>query len=179
MSNLTKEEYLRLIEQFADEQYGGDNDLVDNYAILEQSWIPAESSVKEKMMRALNANRGGSVDLTNVRKEKIREALPKCHNVKVGDFLIVIEDCDAEPDATGKPINMCMDLAVWEERHKTPSGAPCRINYKLNFHKDDRFDNRPWLRLFNQAGMARQVPLDTVVDIIKWMQAIKKMSAFL
>lgn len=177
--NISKEEYLQLIEQYANEQYGGEQDLSDTYDISEDAWMPAESPNKENMLRALNSNRSGSADLTNVRKDKIQEALYKCTNIKVDSFLVRIERYSGEPDKFGKGVNLTMDISIWEERYKTPSGNPCRLTCRMNLHKDDRFENRPWLHQFSQAGTACDIPVETVVDIIKWMQAIKRMSAFL
>lgn len=176
MGHVTKEEYLRLVEQYANEQYG--SDVSDEYTISEDAWIPAVSEIKEKMAKALNS-RSGCVDLTSVRKDKIREALYKCSTVKIGAFLIKIDEYWGEPDKYGKGDNLNMDLSIWEERYRTPSGNPCRMTYRMNLHQDSRFTARPWLPLFNKSGTAYQVPVDTVVEIVKWMQAIKKMSAFL
>lgn len=66
-----------------------------------------------------------------------------------------------------------------ERRFRTPSGNPCNMDYRINLHKDNRFTNRPWLNEFGPQGEADDVPIETVVDIIRWLQALKRMNAFL
>jgi hypothetical protein len=180
MNNVSKEEYLRLIEEYVNDQYGdndGDETTLDVGA-FEGGWIPADPPAKERMKNALG---GGSscIDLTTAKKDKISDALYKYHNIKVGEFIIRIEEYHGRPGKTGKTVNLTMDVSVWEEVYRTPSGTPCKMTYRKNFHQDNKFDKRPWLNYFSNSGDAHNIPADTVVDVIRWMQALKRMTAFL
>jgi hypothetical protein len=73
-----------------------------------------------------------------------------------------------------------MNISIFEMKNTTPiSGAPCKMQYRANFHKDNRFKGKPWLELFSKFGTADNVPTETVVDIIKWLQVIQKIGVFL
>jgi hypothetical protein len=53
------------------------------------------------------------------------------------------------------------------------------MSYKMDFFRDNRFSNCPWLSYFNSSGRAHDIPADTVVNIIKHMQMIQRLTAFL
>jgi len=177
MTNISKEEYLKLLEDLADDQYGTTDYPEDNY-VPDEAWIPSESGAKE-MIRFKNLH--GKIDVTKFKKEQIQDALYKCMNIQVGDFLIKIESYHGYPDKFGKGTNLTMDIEVWEKRYRTPSGAPCNMDFRIDWSKDNRFFTRKWLSYFGagtrSAGI--NVPVDTVVEIVRWMQALKRMGAFL
>lgn len=169
MKSLTNEEYLALCQSLVDKQY---DSATDNYDVNKMEWIPSEPEIKQKIKEA---NRSGMIDLTTVHSSKIKEELTKCTNIKIGNFKMRINKSFGNLVANG----LTYSVEVWEERHKTPNGMPCKIDYPMIFSKDSRFKNRPWLEHFKNGSCAYKVPLDTIVDIVRWMQAIKKMSAFL
>jgi len=176
MTSISKEEYLKLLEELTDQQYDSDEDEPLNPP--DEAWIWADPPAKEKIRIH---NHHGVVDVTKCRKDSIQEALYKCMNIKVGDFLIKIERYHGYPDKFGKGVDLTMDIEVWEKKYKTPSGNPCNMDFRMDWSKDNRFFGRKWLQWFDNgiSSSAQNVPVDTVVDIIRWMQAIKKMGAFL
>jgi hypothetical protein len=170
MSELTNEEYLALCQKLVDQQY---DDAVDDYDISKMEWIPAESEAKERMIKV---NNNGMIDLTHVRSTKIKEEIFKCGNLKVGDFKIIISHYSGVPSQEGA--NLTCNLRFMGHQSKTMNGMPCNMDSFVNIAKDNRFFGRPWLKYFHGSN-ADNVPIDTVVDIIRWMQAIKKLTAFL
>lgn len=177
MTSISKEEYLKLLEDLANDQYGNDDVSEDTY-IPDEAWIPAESEAKAKIrLHSMH----GMVDVTGYRKDKIRDALYKCMNIKVGDFLIKIDTYHGYPDKFGHGSNLTMDIEVWEKRYRTPSGAPCNMDFRIDWSKDNRFFGRKWLHYFSNgtSSSASDVPVETIVEIVRWMQAIKRMTAFL
>ena len=169
MNSMTKEEYLKLLDEIDNE------DQDENLDIPDESWIWAEPPIKQKIKHnTLNS----MVNLTTCRKDKIQEALYKCMNIQVGNYLIRISSYHGEPDKFGNGTGLTMDICVWEKRYKTLSGNPCNMDYMVDLSKDNRFTNQPWLKLFD-GYYAKSVPVDTVVDIVRWMQALKRMTAFL
>lgn len=171
MKSFTDQEYLALIQQLVDQQY---DDAIDDYDIAKMEWAPAEPEIKKKLEQP---NYAGMIDLTTVKSGKIKEEIMKCANIKVGAFKIVVGRHNLVPSQQGGKI--AFDLEVREEKSKTPSGMPCRVDYRVDLSKDSRFRGRPWLKYFMGNGVATNVPVDTVVDIVRWMQAIKKLTAFL
>ncbi len=170
MKSLTDQEYIELCQKLVDQQY---NDAIDDYDIEKMEWIPSEPEAKEKMLKV---NHSGMIDLTHVKSSKIKEEIFKCGNIKVGDFKIIINHYSGVPSQEGA--KLCCNLRVMGHQSQTMNGMPCNMDSVVNLPKDSRFKGRPWLKYFN-GSYASNVPIDTVVDIIRWMQAIKKMTAFL
>jgi hypothetical protein len=176
MTFLNKEEYLKLIE----EAYANEDDMED-YDIYDSSWIPSESPAKARMERARAAGNQGVIDVLKYKKEQIRDALYQNANFQVGEFLIHVEEYHGLPSIKKMPPNaqLTMDIAVMQEKNRTPSGAPCKMTYKMDFFKDNRFTSKSWISYFNSSGKAHNIPVETVVDIIRWMQALKNLTCFL
>jgi hypothetical protein len=170
MKSLSDQEYLELLQKLVDQQY---DNAIDDYDVQKMEWVPAEPEIIEK----IKVNHYGMIDLTNVKSSKIKEEIMKCANLKIGTFKIRITKYNGVPSQQGS--QLCADIEVLEERTKTPSGQPCRMDYRIDFHKDNRFTGRPWLKYFSSGGYADNIPIDTVVDVVRWMQAIKKLIAFL
>jgi hypothetical protein len=170
MSYLTKKEYLDLIQTFVDQQY---DDLEGGHEVVEMEWIPSEPAAKEKIKEA---SVNGTIDLTNVKSGKIKSELFKCTNLKIGKFKLRLNRYFTAPSKDGESV--CISLEAFEERHKTPNGHPCKMDFPMLFAKDSRFENRPWLKYFNK-NHATNVPIDIVVEIVRWMQAVQRMTAFL
>jgi hypothetical protein len=173
MGTFTKEEFLRLVERLTEQQYGGE---IDEPESEETVWMPADPPAKDKIKYPSS---NGVIDLTNVKKDKIKDALYKCTTLKVGHFTVKISKYHGYPDKNGKGQDLKLDLTFWHEVYRTPSGAPCRMTYKLDVAKDNRFSNRPWLSYLSGTSAARNVPIDTAVDIIRWFQGVIRMTAFL
>lgn len=174
MKTLSKEDYLKLLEELSNEsdQEIDDISVIDN---LDITWMPSESAAKAKMLKNLQFN--GTADATHMKKAQIKEAIAKSKNLQVGHFSIKIRGFYVSE----KQSNSFMHLDIYERRTKTATGQPCNMDYKLDVMGDKRFIGRPWLNLFNnnRQGTATNVPIDTVVEIVKWLQALKKLAVFL
>lgn len=183
MKSLSKEEYLKIIQSLQEDS--SETDMYDD--ILDSNWMPAVSPAKERMERAKNrAHSYANIDVTNFKKDKIQEALYNFCNIKISEFLLRIETYHGRPEfnkmymkSNSPAVSLSMDISLWQEVYRTPSGAPCKMIYTLNLFKDKRFTGRPWLALFDASGKADNVPVETVVEIVRWFQNIKKLSAFM
>jgi hypothetical protein len=171
MSPISKNDYLKLLQEYVDQQY---DDAIDDYNIEEMEWMN-EPEIK---MKVIQANSNGTIDLTEVKADKIKDELFKCTNLKIGTFKIRINRYHGLPSNDGSLI--VMNLEVWEEKKHTPNGHPCKIDFPLIFHKDTRFIGRNWVtKYFDKKSVAYNVPVETVIEIVRWMQAVTKLSAFL
>lgn len=172
MTSFSNKDYLDLIQQLVDQQY---DDAVEDYDIDNMEWIPAEPEIKEKMMKV---NRSGMIDLTHVKSNKIKEEIHKCGNIRIGNFKIIISRYNGTPSQQGA--QLCCDLHIMGNRNKTMNGMPCNMDYDVDVKKDSRFNNQSWLKYFDQSpSYADNVPVDVVVDIVRWLQGIHKLTAFL
>lgn len=169
MKSFTNEEYLALCEKLLNEQY---DEALDDYNIAEMEWIPTEETKKKRK----RANTSGFIDLTEMKSNQIKPELFKCTNLKVGLFKLRISHCNDHEEDDNKAQ---FSLEVWEERHKTPNGMPCKIDFPMVFAKDSRFKDRPWLKHFQGGNAAYRMPVDTLVEVIRWMQAIQRLTCFL
>src|SRR5574337_202602 len=172
MKSLTDKELIEFLSKLVDEQYG---DAVDDYDIDNMEWVPAEPEIKSKIPEP---NNWGTMDLTNVLSSKLKEEILKFSNLKVGTFKIKINRYSGAPSQEGA--KLCMDLEVKEARTHTPNGVACGpagVEYAVDLPKDSRFKTCSWLKYFNEKGCAHNVPIDVVVQIIRWFQLAKKLSA--
>lgn len=163
--NIDKEEYLKLLSEL-------DEPAED---ISDDSWFYADPPAKEKMLKARAFS--GSMDCTNFKREQILKAIKSNCNLQVGPFSIRIRGFYHSEKAD----KAYMSIDLFEKKTKTPTGHPCNMDYKVDVMKDNRFEGRPWAELFNnhRQGTAINVPIETVVEIVKWLQALKKLTAFL
>lgn len=167
MKTLTDNEYLDLIQKLSDCQYDEEYDDIDmNYEVYE-----AKSAVKKFI-----PNTNGFINLTEIASDKIKDAIFKYANLQIGDFKICITKYNGEPGQEGATITT--NIEIFETRYKTPAGYQCKIDYPVVFEKDKRFTTKSWIKYFN-TNFGDNIPIDTVVDIIRWLQAITKYPAFL
>jgi hypothetical protein len=174
MKSISKDEYWKLIQS----SYEDEDELsyADDY---DNGWIPATYFAKQRMEQSKQAIINSTViDVLKYRKEQLKDTIYKYMNLKVGEFLIHIRSYNGKPtDKQAEPLTL--DIVVMQEKTKTPSGSPCKMSYKMDFFQDNRFTGRPWLAHFTSAGYATHIPVETVIDIVKWMQSIYRLSAFL
>jgi hypothetical protein len=170
----TEEEYLNLVRRLADEQY----DQTDDFDPAEAFTVSAvDDLVEARKQRMQHQLKNGTIDLTKVKKDKLLSSLFKHNTIKVYDFTIRISEYHGEPSKTGA--NLSVTVTLYHERHKTElSGAPCNIVETFNIGKDNRFSTRPWLSYFTGCH-GKRIPPDVLVEIIRWMQVVKKLPAFL
>lgn len=170
MKSISYEDYVQLLDSLSEDPYDQDDQSYDDVV-----WMPSESSAKERMLAA-REQKNGRVNVTKYRKSDIQEALYKTKSVAVDSFLLRINSYHGYPSP--KEANLSMDITLWETHYKTPSGGPCKMEYRLNPALDKRFANCKWLHYFQESS-ARNVPTETVVEIVRWLQALKRMNAFL
>jgi hypothetical protein len=176
MNFISKEEYLKLIESAQDDQEGYDQ--IDNYDISDV-WMQVEYPNKEKMLRAREASTHGMIDVLKYRKEQIRDAIYKYMNLQVGEFTIHIKRYNGHPKDKQLHGPLTLDISIMQEKHKTPSGSPCKMSYKFDFFQDNRFTKQPWITYFNASGYANDIPVETLVEVIRWLQALRRLNSFL
>jgi len=172
MKTMTKEEFLRLVEELTQQQYDDPEPITEQ----EMEWIPADPPAKDRIKLPSET---GVIDLTKYKKDKIKDAIYKCSSLKVGHFTIKVTKYHGYPSPKSPGGDLKVDLSFWHEVYKTPSGAPCKMTYRLDVTKDSRFSNRDWLSYCKNSWSAREVPIDTAVEIIRWFQGIIRMIAFL
>jgi hypothetical protein len=158
--NFSKEEYLDLITNIADKQYSTLNDL--------------DSQITPEYFHLLISN--SVIDFSKVKSSQIKDTLFKGNNIKVYDFIIHINFFHGSPIKDGT--NLTVDVSLFHEQHKTKlSGKPCKMMTPFNITKDDRFANRSWLFYF-KGSHGKEIPIDILVEIIRWMQVVQKLAAF-
>lgn len=183
MKSLTNEEYLALCQKLVDQQY---DNAIDDYDVEKMEWIPAEPEIKHHIQQNVN----GMIDLTHVKSSEIQKQIQLCTNFKVGKFKFRLNryfdflrngtsTMSVQPPKNGEKYTMKFSMEVWEEKDRTPNGMPCKIDFPIALAKDNRFTGRPWLKHFTGNGSGRDLTIETVVEIVRWMQAVKKLTAFL
>jgi hypothetical protein len=76
--------------------------------------------------------------------------------------------------------DITLDIEISEEKKKSFGGSVAKIAEKISTTKDSRFKNKEWATYFKNpllGGM--KIPIDTVADIIKYLQFVYANPAFL
>lgn len=167
---MNKEQYLKLLEEVSN----ADKDLDDEQSNdwMDSAWIPAEPEFKAEIKKAMTY---GKADITKLKRSEIGAALLKYRDVTVGDFLIRLE----HSPSNGSNPTTHIDMEIWEKRYRTPSGRPCNMDFRVNLHKDTRFMNCTWISSFTTWGHGKNILIATAVDVIRWLQVAKRISAFM
>jgi len=177
-NRLSTQEYYDLIKKLIEQQYTDESE-TDYNTSYSDGWITAEPEIKQKMKLLADE---GTVDLTDIKSNKIKELIIQTKRkniksgIKIGDFLIKITRSEYyNPDMS----DLIVDICIYEEQHKTKSGAPAKLLFKIDTVKDSRFAQCSWNNYFNQFKVAKNVPINILVNIVRWLQAIRKLTAFL
>lgn len=169
MKSFTQDEYLRLIEECAEQEYGDETDNPE----YEYTWMSDKASyIKSKIKNPTS----GTIDLSKIKKEAIKDTLFKSTVFKIGIFTIRITKYHITPV---KNNILKIDLTFLHDVTKTSSGAPCKMQYKFEIGKDSRFANRPWLIYLTDNSSMKNVPIEEAVEVIRWFQGLIRMTAFL
>ncbi len=177
ISGLSDEEYINLLKSLTKQQYSDqiEDDDDDPFAILNDSneeWEPSGTfEFKEK--RVVLPNRENTTDLTTAKWEDIKTKLHIAGHIRVGSFLVRIKKYEVvTPD-----INL--DIEISEEKRKTFGGNSAKIAEKISTTRDSRFKNKAWAVYFKPLTGGVKIPIDTVADIIKYLQFVFANPAFL
>jgi hypothetical protein len=159
MGSFTRHEYLSLIQQLTEQQYG---DSLDKYNVQDMEWMPAEPLVKPKPPPEK------IIDLTGLLHDQIAAELDKSTKFTLDSFRIRIYK-----NSLGT-----YSISVHENRKRTPNGFPCDMDFSVNFNKDSRFKNREWTKQFS-GNCACDLTADGIVEVLRWLKASKTMLAFM
>jgi hypothetical protein len=159
---MTKEEYLELINKILEGSYS-DLEEEKEEVKLEGAWIPAKPN--------LPAIKPGIIDLTSTKSKDILDSLKKGERFRIGKFTIRLNHSFNREVAK---------IEIWEDKTiTTPAGRPFATTVNISVKEDDRFTNCSWIKYFTYGYSAFQVPIEVSCEIIRWLQAVTKLAAFL
>ena len=167
--------YLVIFNIMTEQEY---IDLILKYSKDDLDEEPIVDSINYSRPQNNVVRNSGVVDLTKTNKDKIIQAIIKSSNIRIYEFLIKIDSRILIDVATKKSTNI-YDIVIYEENGKNHFGMPNKLLSKVNPTSDKRFEDREWTKHFNN-GIKKGMNIDlvTMYDIIKWLQMIKKLSAF-
>jgi hypothetical protein len=169
---MTDQEYFELIKRLVNQQYTQEEENVNDE--LAGSWIPAESEAKQKMMK-LRENTG-FCDLTNVKRDKMKEFIVRSNGIRVGQFVAkIIKSSYTEKDMK----DLILDITLYEEKYKTSLGNPAVLLNKINPIKDYRFSKCQWVTYWDGFNVGKKIPIEKVLDVVRWLQGVRKLTAFI
>lgn len=157
MRSFNEEEYIRLLEKLVSEQYDE-----EDYPAVVPQWSGQE--ILDRKVQRVLAN--SVIDLTSANKTKIEDSLYQYRNIKVGKFSVKIIKYSTKPDNE----DILLSLSIYEDKKN-------QLIVRVNILKDHRFTGRSWQKYFNSSN-GSEIDIKTTVDIIKWLQAVQKLSAF-
>ena len=160
MKSLTNQEYIQLIEKLVEQQYGEKEEPV---VPDDPIWVPADPEIKKKFKGPIQT----CIDVSSIKNDKLKDIVLDYNNLIIGPFKICISKGFSQ---TNNSNNVC--LCIYED--KTSS-----MTYKVDVLNDTRFEGRPWRKYFTAFKRANHISIDELVDIIKWLKAIHKLTCFL
>ncbi len=170
ISGLSDEDYLELLKNLTEHQYDEPEECTYDKG-LKELYDEIEYSPRPKMKLFDPA---ACSNLSSATLEAITLKLHTTGNISVGPFIIRIKKYDASKPA------IQLDVDIMEEKSRAFNGQPGKITEKVNMIKDSRFYNKTWIKYFNNPiKYGSKVPLETVADIVKYLQFVYKNPAFL
>lgn len=109
------------------------------------------------------------VDITNTKSNDIKNQLIESNTLRVGNFVVEVEYFDN--DST-------VSMTIKEFSFRTPAGFACKMQQNFSLEDDNRFSGKTWLKSFKYNRSCR-IPINTAIEIIRWLQAINKLALFL
>lgn len=161
------QEYYDLINKILDQQYQDQDVSYSKESTFppENSWIPAslEESKKNKI-----TDKNGMIDLTDVKSNMIKNFIIKYNMIKIGNFLI----------KKIKQTSDSSDICIYEEKKYTQNGINYKMMCKLDLIKDIRFAKCEWKSHFNLLKHGRNIDQNIMINIIRWLQILHKLTIF-
>lgn len=161
MKNITKEEYLKLLDAVLKEQQIDDLEVNKEYLNDE----PVKKSLRFNYVETQ-----GVIDATEMTREAIDFAWKNQGNVKVGNFLLKVT---AFVESDNPHIHFNLYDYEKDEKGKV-------IATKIDINKDIRFTNVAWKEYYNKSRITpfMNAPLYITLDVIEWLQKLDKLGAF-
>ena len=128
---------------------------------------------KERMVNEKYSGRSYD-DLIDASEEEIKEKIHTTGNIKIGQFLIKIKNYKKDTKTT------TINMAIYEERLNETYFGKNTIAKRVNIVKDLRFETCDWLKYFiNPITSGINIPIETAAEIVRWLQGVVKLGAFL
>lgn len=173
--DMSLEDYVKLVEQFADERYGtsitaenSDQTIYGSDALMAEA-----DERRSRMLRKREQADNAAWDCTEADMKTIKQKVHTVGNIKAGRFTVRIKNYRQDKSSTTANVD------IYEEKVHRNSFGSNKMPCKVNVMKDMRFENRPWLSYFkNQIG-GTNIPIESVAQIVRWCQAVHRLGAFL
>ena len=174
MRNFTEQEFIDLVNYLNDRRYDyEEEEMAYDYGVYED--IDPVITIKKKSLIVQNNT---WIDLTNANREKIRDSLFKFMGLKIGNYTIRIRNYNGKT-CSEEDIALGMSITVYHDVFMTPLGCPCNMTLPLNVCKDKKFAELSWIGYFSDGGHGTEIPVETMVEIIRYFQVIDKLSSFI
>lgn len=118
------------------------------------------------------------LDLTNCVQNEILSNLESNTKfdslIKVGNFILQIKNLNYYNHI----MPTVVDVELFEEIFRTPTGQNCKLQMKLDLVKDQRFNFCDWKQYFN-SNKASNINYEIILKIIRQLQILTKLSSFI
>lgn len=114
------------------------------------------------------------INIIKYNKAQIKDIILQYNNFKVGEFIIYIIKKQIYQGNV-----LYLDILIYQEVNKNTFGFPGVIQHEMDFFRDERFANCNWLYCFNYKGSAKNLSNYELITIIKHMQIIQNLNAFM
>lgn len=167
MKNITKEEYLKLLDAVIKEQQIEDLEVNKDY--LNDDDEPVKKPVRFNYVESQ-----GVIDATEMTRDQIDAVWKNQGNVKVGNFLLKVSTFAGTADSPYVLFNI-YDYERDEHGKVTST--------KIDIKSDIRFTDVAWKSYLEKPNNFLKIalvnaPLHITFDVIEWLQKLDRLGAF-
>ena len=173
MTTFTEQEFIDLVNYLNDRRY----DYEEEESTYDYGFYDDNDPVISVKKKSLIVQSNTWIDLSKATREEIRDSLFKFMGLKIGNYTIRIRNYNGKSN-DDQDIALGVSITVYHDVFMTPLGHPCNMTLPLNVSKDKRFVGAAWLSYFSDGAHGTEIPVDTMVEIVRYFQVIDKLSSF-
>jgi hypothetical protein len=173
MKQFSLEEYKNLIDDHYSNQYG---ERIESYEEGDYAEIKDIEHFQEIKCRKFDFS-NSIANVTDVKKNQLRDYIEKYRYFTIGDFSIRINSLTDEKFSVSR-FGKRASVVIYENISDKKIPENYRKLHKVNPLKDDRFVDCEWIvNFYNSNGY--NIDIETMVEILKWLQCLSKLRVFL
>jgi hypothetical protein len=118
------------------------------------------------MLAKLASSTNKSCDISVLQKNEIEAAISGINLIYCDQFTLKLY---GDQTYTAK---------LYERKNKTPNGFSCSIDVMIDVPSDNRFNTSSWSSLF-RGKTGYGLTNDDVIDLCKWLSAVRTLTSFI
>jgi hypothetical protein len=157
--------FLELAKKMTEDQYGEEDRSYQE--ILDEREYLASQEIRKHIDASSSAN------ISSMKRDKIKEAIVNNGNLVIHNFVIKIHRYQGSAEKAAYEKKDLFNISLHEKGKN-------KMHNKVQIMTDYRFKEMPWISYFRDPIKGgKDIPIDTLIEIIRYLQVISKMDIFL